>query len=72
MSSSFLFRSQRGDWPRARGLLEGYREEGMAVLPALAQESYVRAYPHLVRLHMMQVRERGQGGRRGPLAGDSC
>ncbi|GIL92019.1 hypothetical protein Vretifemale_19512, partial [Volvox reticuliferus] len=45
---------QRGDCARARGLLEGYREESMAVLPALAQESYVRAYPHLVRLHLMQ------------------
>ncbi|GFR46172.1 hypothetical protein Agub_g7700, partial [Astrephomene gubernaculifera] len=45
---------QRGDWPRARQLLEGYRDESMAVLPALAQESYVRAYPHMVRLHMLQ------------------
>ncbi|KAG2423364.1 hypothetical protein HYH02_015337 [Chlamydomonas schloesseri] len=45
---------QRGDWARVRDLLEGYREESMAVLPALAQESYVRAYPHMVRLHMMQ------------------
>lgn len=46
---------QRGNWARVRDLLEGYREESMAVLPALAQESYVRAYPHMVRLHMMQV-----------------
>ncbi|PNW78179.1 hypothetical protein CHLRE_10g467200v5 [Chlamydomonas reinhardtii] len=45
---------QRGNWARVRDLLEGYREESMAVLPALAQESYVRAYPHMVRLHMMQ------------------
>ena len=27
----------------------------MAILPAISQESYVRAYPQVARLHMLQV-----------------
>lgn len=38
--------------------LEHTRQDIMAILPALSMESYVRAYPSIVRLHMLQVRLR--------------
>lgn len=46
---------QRGSWSYARAHLNEARRHSLTVLPALAQESYVRAYPHMLRLHTVQV-----------------
>lgn len=43
----------------AGGMAEGLasaRADILAILPAISMESYVVAYPHVVRLHMLQVR----------------
>ena len=49
------FAAQRGSHSEARAHLDEACQYSLTVLPALAQESYVRAYPHMMRLHMIQV-----------------
>ncbi len=43
-----------GEFEEVRSVLVSARHDVMAILPAISQESYVRAYPHVARLHMLQ------------------
>ena len=46
--------AQRGDREELDSLLHDARKAIMTVLPALSADSYTRAYPHLLKLHMLQ------------------
>jgi serine/threonine-protein kinase ATR len=46
--------AQRGDRVELNMLLRDARKAIMTVLPALSADSYTRAYPHLLKLHMLQ------------------
>ncbi|PSC70468.1 serine threonine-kinase ATR isoform X1 [Micractinium conductrix] len=49
-----LWAVARRDWGALQGDLERARAEVMGFFSAAAMESYSRAYPHLVKLHMLQ------------------
>jgi hypothetical protein len=55
---------QGGRYEAARQLLRSYREGLLESLPEIAQEGYGRAYPQLLRLHMLTVRRGRAKGRR--------
>lgn len=54
---SVLLAAQQGAGGEVRNGLYNARNSIMSILPAISAESYLRAYPHLVKLHMLQELE---------------